>query len=230
MESFLDFEKELDEVFGVDGQDPPAPAQTDKRPQQQDEQAAFYWENIEQAEAEKRYLSRYSDGRLFVNAPAGYLSERFDNPYRREDLARLWAYSPIDRQSRRQRLYWLQNESWETGVYWGYRVIIFFKFENDELAGMTLYRLDSLPFPGLKLEGSETLELDPIGNQIMIVDPLPGALNYDKAAFWRGFDFMREHHGRTPEEVETAKQRREQRRKEYLLKRQQQTDNKEITT
>ena len=54
----------------------------------------------------------------------------------------------------------------------------------------------------------------------MIVDPLPGALTYDKAAFWRGLDFMREHHGRTPEEVEAAKQRREQILKEYQLKRQ----------
>ena len=97
--------------------------QTDR---QQEELTALYWQNIEEAEAERRYLRRYSDGRLFINAPAGYLSETFDNPYRREDLARLWAYSPIDRQTRRQRLYWLQSQTWETGVYWGYRVIIFF--------------------------------------------------------------------------------------------------------
>ena len=178
----------------------------------------------EQAEAEKSYLSRYSDGRLYINAPAGYLLETFDNPYRRDDLARCWACEPgviRNNEEYQRRLYWLQNERWETGIYWGYRVIVFFKIENDELAGLTLYRLDSLPFPGLKYEGSETLELDSEGNQIMIVDPLPGALTYDKAAFWRGFDFMREHHGRTPEEVEAAKQRREQILKEYQLKRQQ---------
>ncbi|MBR5709783.1 MAG: hypothetical protein IKX40_03420 [Thermoguttaceae bacterium] len=178
-------------------------------------------ENAQRYEREQAFLQARRDGRLFVNAPAGYLSERFDNPYRREDLARLWAYSPTDRQSRRRRLNWLQNERWETGVYWGYRVIIFFKYEDGDFAGMTLYRLDSLPFPGLKSEGTETLELDPEGNQILIIDPLPGALTYDKAAFWRGFDFMREHHGRTPKEVEAAKHRREQILKEYQAQRKQ---------
>lgn len=183
-------------------------------------------DNLQRYEREQTYLQTRRDGRLYLNAPAGYLLNTFDNPYRRDDLARCWACEPgviRNNPEYKRRLYWLQNERWETGIYWGYRVILFFKFENDEFAGMTLYRLDSLPFPGLKLEGSETLELDPIGNQIMIVDPLPGALTYDKAAFWRGFDFMREHHGRTPEEVEAAKQRREQIQKEYNLKRQQQT-------
>ena len=194
--------------------------QTDR---QQEELTALYRQNIEEAEAERRYLRRYSDGRLFINAPAGYLSETFDNPYRREDLARIWAYSPIDRQTRRQRLYWLQSQTWETGVYWGYRVIIFFKYEDDDLAGMTLYRLDSFPFPGLKYEGIESIELDPEGNQIINIDPLPGALDVDPATFWRGFDFMHKHHGRTPEEVEAAKHRREQIRNEYQMKRQQQT-------
>ena len=195
-------------------------------PKMLEEWAALYWENLERAEAERRYLHRYSDGRLYVNAPPGYMLTRFDNPYRRDDLARSWACEPgtiRNNSEYRRRLKWLHSQSWETGIYWGYRVIIFFKFEDDELAGMTLYRLDSKPFPGLKYEGSETIELDAEGNQIINIDPLPGALNYDKAEFWRGFDFMREHHGRTPEEVEAAKQRREQFRKEYRVKRQQQT-------
>ncbi|MBQ3350356.1 MAG: hypothetical protein IJG38_08140 [Thermoguttaceae bacterium] len=183
-------------------------------PQIQDNLIGLYWDNFEQAEAERRYLSRYSDGRLYINAPNGYMLTRFDNPCRRDDLARLWAYSPIDRQSRRQRLYWLQSQNWETGIYWGYRVIIFFKIEDDELAGMTLYRLDSKHFPGLKYEGSETIELDLEGNQIINIDPLPGALNYDKAAFWRGFDYIHAHHGRTPEQVKAAQQKRQQQRKD----------------
>ena len=195
-------------------------------PKLQEEWTALYWQNIEEAEAERRYLSRFMDGRLYINAPAGYLSERFDNPYRREDLARLWAYSPIDRQTRRQRLYWLQSQTWETGVYHGVRVLIFLKLkDNGAIVRLKLYRLDSKNFPGLN-GGSETLDLDAEGRQVVTVDPLPGALEIGPAEFWRGFDYQHEHGGRTPAEVEAAKHRREQIRKEYQMKHQQQTQSK----
>ncbi len=167
-------------------------------------------DNLQRYKREQDYLQALSNGQLYINAPVGYMLTRFDNPYRRDDLARCWADSPTNRQARRKRLYWLQKECWETGIYWSYRVLVFFKFEEDDLAGMTLYRLDSKSFPGLKYEGTETIELDPEGNQIIIADPLPGALTYNKAEFWRGFDYIHAHHGRTPKEVKAAKQRREQ--------------------
>lgn len=179
-----------------------------------EEWAAQYWDNLERAEAERQYLSRYSDGRLYINASPGYMFTRFDNPYRREDLARAWAYCPIDRQTRRQRLYWLQNEVWETGIYYGCRVIVFIKFKsNNEIVRLRLYRLDGKRFGVYFAQGDDFIDLDGEGNQIKIVDPLPGALDVDKETFWRGFDYMHAHGGLTPEQVKAAQQKRKHQQK-----------------
>ena len=195
-----------------------------------EEWAKLNWENLERAEAERRYLSRFMDGRLFINAPPGYMLTRFDNPYRRDDLARCWACEPgviRNNPEYQRRLYWLQNERWETGIYFGYRVLVFLKFNsNNEIVRLRLYRLDGKRFGECFGEGDEYIDLDAEGRQVVTVDPLPGALEIDPAEFWRGFDYQHEHGGRTPAEVKAAKHRREQIRKEYQMKRQQQTQSK----
>ena len=63
-------------------------------PKMLEEWAKLYWENLERAEAERQYLSRFMDGRLYIDAPSDYLLKRFDNPHRRDDLARSWACEP----------------------------------------------------------------------------------------------------------------------------------------
>ena len=172
------------------------------------------WENLERAEAERRYLSRYSDGRLYINAPNGYMLTRFDNPYRRTDLARSWACEPgiiRNNEEYQRRLYWLQNERWETGIYFGYRVLVFLKFNsNNEIVRLRLYRLDGKRFGEYFAEGDEYIDLDAEGRQVVTVDPLPGALDVDPAEFWRGFDFIHEHGGLSRQQVETAKRKRQQ--------------------
>ena len=179
---------------------------------------APYWSNAEEREAEQRYLSQYQDGRLYINAPPGYMLTRFDNPYRRYDLARAWAAEPgFTRNSLEcnRRLYWLQFESWETGVYHGCRVLVFIKYKsNNDIIRLRLYRLDGKRFGEFFAKGDDFIDLDPEGNQINIVDALPGALNYDKEAFLRGVDFIHAHSGRTPEEVKAAQQKRQQQRKD----------------
>ena len=154
------------------------------------------------------------DGRLYINAPDGYMLTRFDNPYRRADLARVWAAEPgiiCNNAECQRRLYWLQTERWETGIYFGCRVIVFIKFKsNNDIVRLRLYRLDGKRFGEYFAKGDEYIDLDPEGNQVKIVDPLPGALDLDLASFWRGFDFMRAHGGRTPEQVKAAQQKRKQ--------------------
>lgn len=177
---------------------------------------APYWSNAEERKAEQRYLSQYQDGRLYINAPNGYMLTRFDNPYRRDDLAQAWAAEPgFTRNSLecKRRLYWLQTERWETGVYHHYRVIVFLNYEDGELTGMTLYRLDGKRFGEFFAKGEESIELDAEGNQIEIVDALPGALDVDKEAFWRGFDYQHAHGGLSKEQAEAARQKRQQQQK-----------------
>ena len=182
-------------------------------PKMLEEWAKLYWENLERAEAERQYLSRFMDGRLYIDAPPDYLLTRFDNPHRRTDLARSWACEPgiiCNNAEYQKRLYWLQSEIWETGVFHGFRVIIFFKFENDELAGMTLYRLDGRRFGEYFAEGEASIELDVEGNQNIILAPLPGALEIDPAEFWSEFDYQHAHGGRSRQQVEAAKRKRQQ--------------------
>ncbi len=183
-----------------------------------EEWAALYWDNLERVEAERRYLSCFSDGRLYIVAPEGYMLTRFDNPYRRDDLARSWAVEPgivSNYPEYVKRLNWLQTERWETGVYFGFRVLVFIKFKsNNDIVRLRLYRLDGKRFGEYFAQGDDFIDLDGEGAQIKIVDPLPGALTYDKAEFWRGFDFMRSHGGLTPEQVIAAQQKRKQQRKE----------------
>ena len=167
---------------------------------------ALYWDNLDRAEAERRFLNCFMDGRLYISQ------------YRRDDLARVWAAEPgIIRNypEYARRLNWLQTERWETGVYFGCWVIVFIKFKSaNEIVRLRLYRLDGKRFGEYFAKGDEYIDLDPEGNLIEIVDPLPGVLNVDPAAFWRGFDYMRSHGGLTPEQVKAAQQKRKQPRKE----------------
>ena len=179
-----------------------------------EEWAKLSWENLERAEAEKRFLSRYSDGKLYIDAPPGYMLTRFDNPFRRDDLARCWACEPgiiRNNEEHQRRLYWLQNERWETGVYFGYRVLVFLKFNsNNEIVRLRLYRLDGKRFGEYFAEGDEYIDLDAEGRQVVTVDPLPGALDIDPTEFWRGFDYQHAHGGRSRQQVEAAKRKRQQ--------------------
>lgn len=175
---------------------------------------APYWSNAEERKAEQRYLSQYQDGRLYINAPPGYMLTRFDNPYRRDDLAQAWAAEPgFTRNSLecKRRLYWLQTERWETGVYHHYRVIVFIKFKsNRDIVRLRLYRLDGKRFGEFFAKGDDFIDLDPEGNPIEIVDALPGALDVDKEAFWRGFDYQHAHGGLSKEQAEAARKKRQQ--------------------
>ena len=179
-----------------------------------EEWAKLSWENLERAEAEKRFLSRYSDGKLYIDAPPGYMLTRFDNPFRRDDLARCWACEPgiiRNNEEYQRRLYWLQNERWETGVYFGFRGIVFIKFKSaNDIVRLRLYRLDGKRFGEYFAEGDEYIDLDAEGRQVVTVDPLPGALDIDPTEFWRGFDYQHAHGGRSRQQVEAAKRKRQQ--------------------
>lgn len=173
-----------------------------------EEWTALYWDNLERAEAERRYLNRFMDGRLYISQ------------YRRDDLARAWTAEPgviSNYPEYAKRLNWLQTERWETGVYYGCRVLVFIKFKsNSEIVRLRLYRLDGKRFGEYFAQGDDFIDLDPEGNPIEIVDALPGALDVDKEAFWRGFDYQHTHGGLTPEQVKAAQQKRKQQRKERM--------------
>ena len=163
---------------------------------------APYWSNAEERIAEQRYLSQYQDGRLYIN------------PYRLDALAQAWAAEPgFTRNSLecKRRLYWLQAESWETGIYFGCRVLVFIKFKsNNDIVRLRLYRLDGKRFGEYFAKGDDFIDLDPEGNPIEIVDALPGALDVDKEAFWRGFDYQHAHGGLSKEQAEAARKKRQQ--------------------